>query len=161
MKKLIALLKDKPRLYEIIFGSDTPAGKAFDIVVMIAIVVSLLTAFVETIPSIRSEFKLALTITEYVLTFFFTKVIVDYYNKHSQGAFKPTKKFVVFLLTSFLMCYMFVEMSLIIFSNTLSGVEGEKNRIGSFAELDEPMEVPPYFIYDYEDVFFYKYMVRK
>lgn len=72
MKKLIALLKDKPRLYEIIFGSDTPAGKAFDIVVMIAIVVSLLTAFVETIPSIRSEFKLALTITEYVLTFFFT-----------------------------------------------------------------------------------------
>ena len=30
-KKLIALLKDKPRLYEIVFGSETPTARKFDL----------------------------------------------------------------------------------------------------------------------------------
>ena len=72
MKKLIALLKDKPRLYNIVSNSDTPAGKAFDISVMIAIVLSLLVAFVETKPEVVGRFKDVLTVMEYVLTFFFT-----------------------------------------------------------------------------------------
>lgn len=72
MKKLIAFLKDKPRLYNIVANSDTPAGKAFDIVVMVAIVLSLLVAFVETKPEVVGRFKDVLTIMEYVLTFFFT-----------------------------------------------------------------------------------------
>ena len=72
MKRLITLLKDKPRLYEIVAHSDTRAGKAFDIAVMVAIVLSLLVAFVETLPTVAGRFKDALTILEYVLTFFFT-----------------------------------------------------------------------------------------
>ena len=72
MKKLIALLKDKPRLHNIIAESDTPAGKAFDIAVMVAIVVSLLVAFVESLPAVEGRFKFVLTVLEYVLTFFFT-----------------------------------------------------------------------------------------
>lgn len=72
MKRLIALLKDKPRLHRIIADSDTPAGKAFDLAVMIAIIISLLVAFVESMPAVVGKFKLALTILEYVLTFFFT-----------------------------------------------------------------------------------------
>ncbi len=72
MKRLIALLKDKPRLYNIVANSDTPAGKAFDIAIMVAIVLSLVVAFVETKPQVVGHFKLALTILEYVLTFFFT-----------------------------------------------------------------------------------------
>lgn len=72
MKKLIALLKDKPRLYNIVFNSDTQAGKAFDIAVMAAIVISLIVAFVETKPAVMGRFKDVLTILEYVLTFFFT-----------------------------------------------------------------------------------------
>lgn len=72
MKKFLALLKDKPRLYNIIANSDTPAGKAFDIAVMIAIVLSLLVAFVETKPEVVGRFKDVLTVLEYVLTFFFT-----------------------------------------------------------------------------------------
>ena len=72
MKKIIALLKDKPRLHNIIADSDTPAGKAFDIAVMIAIVVSLLVAFVESMPAVEGRFKFILTVLEYVLTFFFT-----------------------------------------------------------------------------------------
>lgn len=72
MKKLIALLKDKPRLYDIVANSDTKAGKAFDIAVMVAIVLSLVVAFVETKPEVVGRFKDVLTIMEYVLTFFFT-----------------------------------------------------------------------------------------
>lgn len=72
MKKLIALLKDKPRLHNIIAGSDTTAGKAFDITVMVAIVVSILVAFVETMPTVSGHMKDVLQVLEYVLTFFFT-----------------------------------------------------------------------------------------
>ncbi len=72
MKKLIKLLKDKPRLWKIIFEAETPAGKAFDIAVIVAIVLSLIVAFVETVPSVAGPFKTVLTVMEYVLTFFFT-----------------------------------------------------------------------------------------
>lgn len=82
-----ALLKDKERLHEIVSNDDTPAGKAFDLTVMTAIVVSLVLAFVEsslkvdefTIQYLISKnlsgvgwVKLGLTILEYILTLFFT-----------------------------------------------------------------------------------------
>ncbi len=82
-----ALLKDKERLHEIVSNDDTPAGKAFDLTVMTAIVVSLVLAFVESSLKV-DEFtmqdlinmnlsgvgwvKLGLTILEYLLTLFFT-----------------------------------------------------------------------------------------
>ena len=72
MKRFFALLKDKPRLYNIVFNSDTKAGKAFDLAVMVAIVLSLIVAFIETKPAVMGRFKDVLTIMEYVLTFFFT-----------------------------------------------------------------------------------------
>lgn len=72
MKKLITLLKDRQRLHNIISNDDTQAGKAFDIILMVAIVVSLLVAFVESKPAVVGHFKMALTVMEYVLTFFFT-----------------------------------------------------------------------------------------
>ncbi len=70
MKKPYWLEKEK--LYDIIFESDTPAGKKFDIVLIIAISLSILITFVETIPSLATTFKLVLEIMEYVLTAFFT-----------------------------------------------------------------------------------------
>lgn len=82
-----ALLKDKERLHEIVSNDDTPAGKAFDLTVMTAIVVSLVLAFVESSVKV-DEFtmqdlisknlssvgwvKLGLTVLEYLLTIFFT-----------------------------------------------------------------------------------------
>lgn len=72
MNKLKTLLKDKPRLHRIIFDGDTPAGKAFDVTVMSAIVISLIIAFIETMPSVVGGFKTTLTVLEYVLTLFFT-----------------------------------------------------------------------------------------
>lgn len=72
MKKLIALLKDKPRLWHIIFESDDPPSRAFDLAVMIAIVLSLIVAFVESMPRVAGIYKDILTIMEYTLTAFFT-----------------------------------------------------------------------------------------
>jgi len=63
---------EKENLYNIIFESDTPAGKKFDIVLIIAISLSILITFVETVPSLATTFKLVLEIMEYVLTAFFT-----------------------------------------------------------------------------------------
>ncbi|MBQ9641071.1 MAG: ion transporter [Bacteroidaceae bacterium] len=72
MKKLWALLKNKPRLWHIIFESDDRESKAFDLAVMVAIVLSLVVAFVESMPSVAGLYKDILTVMEYVLTFFFT-----------------------------------------------------------------------------------------
>ena len=41
---------EKKRMYEIIFGVDTPAGRAFDIAVIIAISLSIIISFIETVP---------------------------------------------------------------------------------------------------------------
>lgn len=62
-------LKDK--LYDIIFESDTPAGKRFDIVLMIAIVVSILITIFDSI-FVNFWPTLVLVILEYLLTAFFT-----------------------------------------------------------------------------------------
>lgn len=81
------LLKDKERLHNIISNDDTPVGKAFDLTVMGAIVLSLVLAVVEsslkvdefTISDILTKnltkagwLKLLLTVLEYLLTLFFT-----------------------------------------------------------------------------------------
>ncbi|MCM1313194.1 MAG: ion transporter [Bacteroides sp.] len=63
---------DKDNLYRIIFESDTFEGKAFDVAVMLAIILSIIVAFIESMPFVAGHYKLALEILEYVLTFFFT-----------------------------------------------------------------------------------------
>ena len=65
-------LLEKETLYSIIFGTDTRAGRAFDVVLIIAISLSILISFVETVPSLAHTFKLVLEILEFLLTFFFT-----------------------------------------------------------------------------------------
>ena len=63
---------NRRKMYLTIFGSNTKAGKIFDITVMVAIVLSLPLVFVESNPSLDPTVKQALTILEYVLTAFFT-----------------------------------------------------------------------------------------
>lgn len=71
MNTFIEIIKDKKKLHDIVSNDDTKAGKAFDICVMVAICISIILSLVETMPSIRSAFKDALTVIEYVLTCFF------------------------------------------------------------------------------------------
>ena len=72
MKKFNIFPKDKMRLNNIVGNSDSRAGRIFDMVVMIAIIISLVVAFVETQPAVVGRFKDVLTVLEYVLTIFFT-----------------------------------------------------------------------------------------
>ena len=63
---------EKEHMRAIIFDDDTPAGRRFDIALTIAIVVSLIILFVESIPSLPHWLKLSLGVLEAVLTVVFT-----------------------------------------------------------------------------------------
>ncbi len=60
------------RLYTIIFRSDTPQGKFFDVVLLWAIVLSIALIMVESIQRLPPIMKTVFMVSEYVFTFFFT-----------------------------------------------------------------------------------------
>lgn len=62
----------KEKLYRIIFESDTYAGRMFDTVLIIVILLSVLAAIIESLPFVSDGWRLVLQIFEYVSTFFFT-----------------------------------------------------------------------------------------
>jgi voltage-gated potassium channel len=73
--KIEALQHDealKRRIYVIIFESDTPLGKAFDVALMAFIVLSILVVVAESIVSWKAVIGPYLVVLEYVFTFFFT-----------------------------------------------------------------------------------------
>jgi voltage-gated potassium channel len=62
----------RQRLWRIIFLSDTPAGRAFDVALLVLISTSVLVVMVESVPSIAAEYASPLRITEWVFTGIFT-----------------------------------------------------------------------------------------
>lgn len=74
----MALSKPKPghhwrnRLHEIIFEADTPAGKAFDVLLIGSIFVSVCVVMLESIPGIRAVHGSTLQRIEWFFTFLFT-----------------------------------------------------------------------------------------
>lgn len=60
------------RLHDIIFEHDTPAGWAFDVALLIAIIFSVIAVALETVPSFAMEHRQALRNIEYFLTGLFT-----------------------------------------------------------------------------------------
>ncbi len=63
-------MREKLRI--IIFQSDTPLGKAFDVALLVSIVASILLVVIESLQAIPPTAKLVFTVLEYVFTFFFT-----------------------------------------------------------------------------------------
>ncbi|HYD47130.1 MAG TPA: ion transporter [Terriglobales bacterium] len=61
-----------PRLHEIVFEADTAQGKAFDLVVMSSIVLSVLAVMFESVASVRAEYGPQLRATEWAFTALFT-----------------------------------------------------------------------------------------
>ncbi|WP_159651608.1 ion transporter [Vibrio atypicus] len=59
-------------LYVIIFGTHTPAGRAFDIALIVAIIASLLVLILESLPNVMSEWSQELRYIEYTFTALFT-----------------------------------------------------------------------------------------
>lgn len=64
--------KVKDRYYKIIFESETPNGKLFDVLLLIFIVVSIIAVALESVDSIREKYGLLLRIIEWIITIAFT-----------------------------------------------------------------------------------------
>jgi voltage-gated potassium channel len=62
----------KKRLYETVFEADTAAGKIFDVFLLIAISLSLLTVMMESIDPIYLKYRSSFAIAEWVFTILFT-----------------------------------------------------------------------------------------
>src|SRR5690606_9662887 len=62
----------RQRLYIIIYGVNTPAGKAFDIGLLVAILLSVFTIMAETIEGIDQRFHRELIVLEWIFTVLFT-----------------------------------------------------------------------------------------
>jgi voltage-gated potassium channel len=60
------------RLHEIVFESETRAGRAFDVGLLIAILGSLVIVILESIPEVRSRHGAALRVAEWTFTGLFT-----------------------------------------------------------------------------------------
>nr|NIP79700.1 ion transporter [Gemmatimonadota bacterium]NIQ54486.1 ion transporter [Gemmatimonadota bacterium]NIU74699.1 ion transporter [Gammaproteobacteria bacterium]NIX44617.1 ion transporter [Gemmatimonadota bacterium]NIY08842.1 ion transporter [Gemmatimonadota bacterium] len=60
------------RLYEVIFESDTPAGKAFDVLLILAILASVAVVMVDSIPAISERLRRAMWYAEWGFTLAFT-----------------------------------------------------------------------------------------
>jgi voltage-gated potassium channel len=60
------------KLYRIIFGTDTPAGKMFDLALIIVIMLSVVAVILESIPSFRAVHAPLLKTTEWIITAIFT-----------------------------------------------------------------------------------------
>src|SRR5919106_4135986 len=62
----------RERLYAIIFESDTPQGRAFDQVLLVAILLSVVAVVLESVPAIRDAHGHTLRIVEWIFTVLFT-----------------------------------------------------------------------------------------
>lgn len=62
----------KIKLYQIIYEADTPAGKWFDIILIVAILSSILLVMLESVESFDAKYHNFLNISEWIITILFT-----------------------------------------------------------------------------------------
>ena len=62
----------KRKLFIIIFGTSTPLGKAFDLILLVLILVSVAAVMLETVSFVDEKYHAELRIIEWVVTVFFT-----------------------------------------------------------------------------------------
>ena len=62
----------RARLHEIIFEADTPAGKAFDVALLLAIALSVAAVMLESVAPIRERYGRELYLVEWFFTILFT-----------------------------------------------------------------------------------------
>ena len=62
----------RDRLEQIIFGVDTPAGRAFDVVLLVLILLSVTVVLLESVPTLRRDHAARLRLAEWVFTVLFT-----------------------------------------------------------------------------------------
>ncbi len=62
----------RKRIFRVIFGVNTPAGKAFDVILLWAIMISVLMVMLESVPSINTKWATELHIIEWFFTIIFS-----------------------------------------------------------------------------------------
>ncbi len=62
----------RSRLHEIIFEADTPAGKLFDVLLILSIVASVVLVMLDSVSSIRQSYGDLIYLGEWVFTILFT-----------------------------------------------------------------------------------------
>ena len=60
------------RLHELIFEADTPAGKFFDIALILAIILSIIAVIFDSVAEVRNEHGQLLNVIEWIFTILFT-----------------------------------------------------------------------------------------
>ncbi len=60
------------KIFAIIFGTDTPAGKAFDVALLVLIILSVTVVILESVASLRNNYHDLFVSAEWVFTFIFT-----------------------------------------------------------------------------------------
>ena len=60
------------RMHEVVFESDTPAGWAFDVMLIVAILASVAAVILESVAEIRANYGTVLTAAEWGFTLLFT-----------------------------------------------------------------------------------------
>jgi voltage-gated potassium channel len=64
--------KWRPRLHEVIFEADTRLGRAFDLILLWCIIISVLAVLLESVASIRERYGTPLRVAEWFFTILFT-----------------------------------------------------------------------------------------
>jgi len=62
----------KDKLHEIIYEADTPAGKLFDVILLILIVLSIVFVMLESVKGLPPQVYVLLSYAEWIITIFFT-----------------------------------------------------------------------------------------
>ncbi len=62
----------REKLHEIIFEAETPGGKAFDVALLLAIVLSVVAVMLESVASVRARYGAELRVAEWLFTGLFT-----------------------------------------------------------------------------------------
>lgn len=65
-------MSTRERIHEIIFEAETPAGKGFDVMLLIFILVSVVVVMLESVDSISTQYKELFTWMEWAFTILFT-----------------------------------------------------------------------------------------
>ncbi len=77
--------KLRERLYTVIFETDTPAGKAFDVGLIFFILLSVLLVMLDSIPDVHGELGAWLLVGEWLITVLFTlEYLLRIYVVHSK-----------------------------------------------------------------------------
>ena len=62
----------KQKLHEVIYEADTPAGKIFDVVLLVVIILSIVLVMLESVKSINTKYAEQFYIAEWVITILFS-----------------------------------------------------------------------------------------